>query len=157
MASYQYRDFIFKLSKHNHSLSVSFLTELLATMLRMIQVSEEEFEKMVGEGIDSISSKYQKLLQNVAIVVEEMPSQEQLQRQAINPGQLLLGLHQGTSRAGQAGVYTGNLPDKITIFKRPHELISRDLSDLKEKVRHTVWHEVAHYFGLNHQEIHKRE
>jgi predicted Zn-dependent protease with MMP-like domain len=123
----------------------------------MVQVSEEEFEKMVGVGIDSISPKYQKLLQNVAIVVEEAPSQQQLQRQGIRPGQLLLGLHEGTSRSAQTGTYSGNLPDKITIFKQSHELISQDRNDLLEKVRHTVWHEVAHYFGLNHDQIGKRE
>jgi predicted Zn-dependent protease with MMP-like domain len=123
----------------------------------MTEVSDEAFDKLVGEGIDAISPKYQKLLQNLVIVVEDMPSQQQLQQQKIGPGQLLLGLHQGTSRSGQVGTYSGNLPDKITIFKKPHEMISQDLDDLKEKVRHTIWHEVAHYFGLNHNEIHKRE
>jgi predicted Zn-dependent protease with MMP-like domain len=123
----------------------------------MVEVSDEEFEKMVADSLDSISPKYQKLLKNVAIVAEEIPSPAQLQRQKIGSGQLLLGLHEGTSRAYQAGTYSGNLPDKITIFKRPHQLISADTADLKERVRHTLWHEVAHYYGLGHDRIHELE
>jgi predicted Zn-dependent protease with MMP-like domain len=49
------------------------------------------------------------------------------------------------------------LPDKITIFKHPMEALAQSRNDLKEQVRHTVWHEVAHFYGLDHIDFHARE
>jgi len=123
----------------------------------MVEISDEQFEKVVAEGIDAIPARYQKYLQNLAFVVEEEPLPEQLEALKVPPGQTLLGLHQGTTRAAQSRNISGNLPDKITIFKRPHQLISHDLDDLRERVRHTIWHEVAHYYGLDHKMIHDCE
>jgi predicted Zn-dependent protease with MMP-like domain len=67
---------------------------------------------------------------------------------------LLFGLYEGVPLPQRNGV-TKLLPDKITIFKKPLEFISSDLDDLREHVRHTVWHEVAHYYGLGHKRIHE--
>jgi predicted Zn-dependent protease with MMP-like domain len=123
----------------------------------MINLSTEEFEKLVADGIDAIPSLYQKYMQNLAFVVEDEATPEQRQKLNLSSNQLLFGLHQGTTRAIQTSGFSGNLPDKITIFKRPHELVSHDLEDLREKVRHTIWHEVAHYYGLDHAMIYNRE
>lgn len=111
---------------------------------------------MVGEGIDAIPPLYQEHLSNVAFIVEAVPSQEQLVKLNIYPGELLFGLYEGVPLPRRSGA-TKLLPDKITIFKKPLELVSHNLEDLREKVRHTIWHEVAHYYGLDHDRIHALE
>jgi predicted Zn-dependent protease with MMP-like domain len=69
---------------------------------------------------------------------------------------VLFGLYEGvplTRRGGQ----THFGPDKITIFKNPALAFARDPAQLRAAVKHTLWHEIAHYFGLNHDQIHKLE
>lgn len=121
----------------------------------MFSVSDEEFEKIVGEAIDAIPEKYFKKISNVAFTVADEPSPEQREKFHLYHGRTLFGLYEGIPLTGRGTGYTLVLPDKITIFKRPIEITSLDLEDLKEQVRHTVWHEVAHYFGLGHEQIHK--
>jgi len=82
----------------------------------------------------------------VVIVVEREPRR---------PG--LLGLYQGrplTSRSTSDGF---NLPDQITIYQGPHERMARNAEHLAKLVEDTVWHEVAHYFGLNEREVRAAE
>ena len=120
----------------------------------MIQVSNEEFKKIVGDGIDAIPPLYQKHLANVAFIVEDEPTPHQLKQLGMHCNQLLFGLYEGVPLPARQGT-TKLLPDKITIFKKPLEAISRNVDELREQVRHTIWHEVAHYYGLDHERIHE--
>lgn len=122
----------------------------------MIEVSDKEFEKIVGDGIDAIPERYQKRLENVAFIVEDFPSPAQRVKLNLACNQTLLGLYEGVPLPQRGGA-TKILPDKITIFKKPLEMASKDLADLKEQVARTIWHEVAHYYGLDHDRIHKLE
>jgi predicted Zn-dependent protease with MMP-like domain len=122
----------------------------------MIQISDEQFREIVGEAIDAIPPLYQKHLQNVAFIVEDEPTNQQRQKLNIYPNELLFGLYEGVPLPKRQGA-TKILPDKITIFKKPALLFSRNLQELREHVRHTVWHEIAHYYGLDHQRIHQLE
>jgi predicted Zn-dependent protease with MMP-like domain len=122
----------------------------------VIEISYEQFNKVVSQAIDAIPPLYQEHLQNVAFIVEDYPTAEQARQLNLYPNELLFGLYEGIPlprRGGQAKL----LPDKITIFKRPAEMVSASLAELKEHVRHTVWHEVAHYYGLDHERIHQLE
>ncbi|MBI2589317.1 metallopeptidase family protein [Candidatus Saccharibacteria bacterium] len=122
----------------------------------MLKVSSKTFLALVGEAINAIPTLYQKHLQNVAFIIEDNPSQEQRQRLRLNDGSLLFGLYEGvplTERGGR----TKLLPDKITIFKKPLERVSQSLPDLRDQIAHTVWHEVAHYYGLGHKRIYELE
>ncbi len=121
----------------------------------MFTVDDETFDKIVGAGIDALPEKYLSRLDNVAFVVESEPTIEQRQRMRLMPYQTLFGLYEGIPMTKRGSNYNLVLPDKITIFKKPLEHASADLADLKERVRHTVWHEVAHFFGLEHQQIHR--
>jgi predicted Zn-dependent protease with MMP-like domain len=69
------------------------------------------------------------------------------------PYQTLLGLYQGVPLSRRQGMQT-TLPDTITLYKFPILQSVSNLSELKEQIRHTLWHEIAHYYGLNHTEIH---
>ena len=122
----------------------------------MIDIDDKEFEKIVGEGIDAIPPLYQKRLENVAFIVEDFPSPKQRQELGLACDQTLFGLYEGVPLPGRGGA-TKLLPDKITIFKNPILGVSKNLAEVKEQVRHTIWHEVAHYYGLDHKRIHELE
>jgi predicted Zn-dependent protease with MMP-like domain len=68
----------------------------------------------------------------------------------------LYGLYEGIPLARRQGI-TSYPPDKITIFKLPLEHDAVSVEDLRTKIHHTLWHEIAHYFGLDHAQIHKLE
>ena len=121
----------------------------------MIEVSQTEFEKIVSEAIDALPAKYIKHMKNVAFVVEDIPTPEQRQKLHLHDGHILFGLYEGIPLTRRTNNYTMVLPDKITIFKEPLLAISHSLKQLQENVRHTVWHEVAHHFGLDHGQISK--
>ncbi len=122
----------------------------------MTSLSNEEFEKIVADGIDAIPPLYQKYLKNVAFIVEDEPTSKQLERLKLFQDELLFGLYEGVPLPQRQGT-TKILPDKITIFKNPALLYSNSLSELRDHVRHTIWHEVAHYYGLDHKRIHELE
>lgn len=122
----------------------------------MTDIDDKEFEKMVGEAIDNIPPLYKEHLNNMAFLVENEPSPRQRQQLNLRCNDLLFGLYEGVPLPRRNGA-TKLLPDKITIFKKSIELVSQNLADAAEKVRHTVWHEVAHYYGLDHKRIHELE
>lgn len=116
--------------------------------------TDDEFDQIVGEALDSLPKKYTRRMQNVAIIYADEPTPEQRRELKLHCNQTLLGLYQGVPLPARNGV-TPLLPDKITIFKLPLSEMSRDIADLKRRVRHTLWHEMAHYFGLDHKRIHE--
>lgn len=121
----------------------------------MLEISQAAFEKIVGEAIDALPAKYAKKLNNVAFVVEDEPTAEQRAKLHLVDGQILFGLYEGIPQTARTNNYSLVLPDKITIFKNPIMATSPSLEALREQVRYTVWHEVAHHFGLGHDQIYK--
>lgn len=95
-------------------------------------------------------------LKNVAILFEDEPTEEQRQKLNLLPHQSLYGLYEGTPLAFRQGQHT-TLPDRITLFKAPMLMTSMNEAELKEQIKHTLWHEIAHYYGLNHDDIHAKE
>lgn len=123
----------------------------------MIALSHEEFEKVVAAAMDAIPKSYQKHMNNVGFVIENNPTPEQRAKLHLHDGQLLFGLYEGIPLTKRGSGYNLVLPDKITIFKEPIEAISHDKADLEKRVANTIWHEVAHHYGLGHDRIHKIE
>ena len=122
----------------------------------MIQVSDQEFESLIGQALDELPEKYVKrLLEHVVVTWDYQPSPEQRQHLKLRHDQSLFGLYQGVPLTQRYVGGTPVLPDKITIFKQPLEHYCDDLPTLKEQVKKTVWHEMAHYFGLDHKRIHE--
>ena len=119
-------------------------------------MKDEEFQKLVDDAISGIPKEFLEKLENVAIVIEDWPSDDQIKGAGLKGNDLLFGLYQGIPQTGR-GRYGigGSLPDKITIFKIPHLLISRDYLVLKRKVEETVIHEIAHHFGMGEDDITK--
>lgn len=119
--------------------------------------NDEEFEKMINDGISRLPKLYQENLNNVGFVISDEPTPEQRQELKLRCNETLFGLYQGIPLTKRGSGYNLVLPDKITIFKLPIVAASRDIKEIAEHVRHTVWHEVAHFYGLNHGQIHKLE
>jgi len=120
-------------------------------------MDEKKFEKLVNEGIGAIPEKFLRLLDNVVVVVEDDVSEETRQKMGMKDDECLFGLYEGVSKIRRGGGYFGVLPDKITIFKLPILEAAATLEEAREIVKNTVWHEIAHHFGMEEQEIHEAE
>jgi predicted Zn-dependent protease with MMP-like domain len=118
--------------------------------------TDDEFDALISDALDSLPEKYTSRLQNVAIIYADNPSPEQRVQLNLRGNQTLLGLYEGVPLPARGGVVK-SLPDKITLFKHPLATTSHDHKELQENVRHTLWHEMAHYFGLDHKAIRDRE
>jgi predicted Zn-dependent protease with MMP-like domain len=122
----------------------------------MIEVTDEQFQQMIDAALQELPGEHVKNIQNVAILYEEDPTPEQRLTARLHPHETLLGLYEGvplTKRQGMGHLY----PDKITLFKGPLSRQAISLDTLKEQIKHTLWHEVAHYYGLNHDQIREKE
>lgn len=116
----------------------------------------EKFEETVKEAIKSIPQDFLKKLENVDIIVEENPTPVQLKKLKIRQGFSLFGLYEGVPQIKRWG-YGQVLPDKITIFKNPIEKAASSEKEIKEMVKNTVWHEIAHHFGLDEKRVREIE
>ena len=125
-------------------------------MIYMPRMTIERFEELVNEGIQAIPKGFLEKLENVDIVVEEEPTPEQLRKLKIRKGVFLFGLYEGVPQTKRWG-YGQVLPDKITIFKNPIEKIARSDEEIKKIVRDTVWHEIAHHFGMDEKRVKEAE
>lgn len=120
-----------------------------------MNISEEAFEELVGEAVGSIPERFAMHLNNVAFMVAEEPNMAQTRtdRKLHTGREVLLGLYEGIPLPARNDGYSGVVPDVITVFRRPHMLVCDDAQELADQVHETVWHEVAHYFGLDHGQI----
>jgi predicted Zn-dependent protease with MMP-like domain len=122
----------------------------------MLDIKDEEFDELINLGIKALPKLYRERIDNVVFIVEDEPTQQQRMQLNLYPNETLFGLYEGVPLPARGGVMK-LIPDKITIFKIPALMVSRDESELKEHIRHTIWHEVAHYYGLDHERIHALE
>ncbi|MBI2587912.1 metallopeptidase family protein [Candidatus Azambacteria bacterium] len=123
----------------------------------LIHRVHKQFTELVREGIAAIPERFQKLMDNVAVVIEEEPTETQLKKMRVPKDRTLFGLYEGIPKTARGAGYTMVLPDKITIFRKPILEVCRSEEEIREEVRKTVWHEIAHHFGLNHERISLRE
>jgi predicted Zn-dependent protease with MMP-like domain len=123
----------------------------------MLEVSDEQFDQMISKAMDSLPKTHMGAIKNVAIVYEDEPSEQQRIALQLQCNQTLFGLYEGVPLTRRQGAIHSYPPDKITIFKKPILEYVYTMEELEEQIRHTLWHEVAHYFGLDHDQIHKLE
>lgn len=120
-------------------------------------MTEQEFEKLVEERIAAVPEKFLRLLRNVAVVIAEEPTEKQRVAMELEDGETLYGLYEGIPQTERGGGYAGALPDKITIFRKPILEAARTPEEVREIVRDTVWHEIAHHFGMEEHEVARAE
>jgi predicted Zn-dependent protease with MMP-like domain len=119
-------------------------------------MSPQEFDRLVEEACAKIPARFRKRLENVAFMVEQEPAPRHLAAAGISGGSLL-GLYQGRPLPQRSVQDAFVLPDQIIIFQGPHERLARSLPQLRKLVEETVWHEVAHYFGLDERQVRSAE
>lgn len=120
-----------------------------------MDLSDQEFDRLISAAMDDLPQKYIKGLDNVAVVYADDPDEHQLRKSKLQPGNLLLGLYEGIPLTSRGAGYTFVLPDKITLFKNPILAVAHTPDQLFEQIKRTLWHEIAHYYGLNHSDIDK--
>jgi predicted Zn-dependent protease with MMP-like domain len=116
-------------------------------------MTDTEFDDMITKAMNELPQKYIKGLENVAIVMADDPTPEQQYKMKLDNQRLLLGLYEGIPLTQRGSNYTFVLPDKITLFKNSLLAVSNSDSDLFQRIKRTLWHEIAHYYGLNHARI----
>lgn len=120
----------------------------------------KEFEKLVEEGFALLPEHVREKIRNVAVLVEDEPSQEDRDAQGLGEDETLLGLYKGIplSERGEHYGVGATMPDTITIYQRPIEEAAEDTGlDAAAIVADTVMHEFAHHFGMNEAEVHAWE
>lgn len=110
----------------------------------------DEFERVVDEALESLPDWVVERVENVHVVVEGWPSRDQ------DPeGAGLLGIYEGVSLLERGIDYSGFLPDRIVIFMGPHLRLGLDRDGLRNEIRTTVLHEVAHHLGIDDERLHE--
>ncbi len=116
-----------------------------------------EFDRLVAEAYARIPARFRKRLKNVALMVEPEPTPQQLARGRVPRGSTLLGLYEGRPLTTRSVFEPFAMPDRIIIFQGPHERLAGSPAHLARLVEDTVWHEVAHFFGLNELQVRAAE
>ena len=124
----------------------------------MYRMTEEEFENMIAEALDSIPEQFLEALENLAVVVEDEPSDYHLAMVgAPNPlgEDELLGLYDGTPLTERNPLYDDDAPGVIVLFKGPHERSFDTREEMLEEVRKSIIHEIGHCFGLGDDRLYE--
>lgn len=123
----------------------------------MEYISDEQFADFISRAMDEMPEQYMKHLNNIAITYADTPSMEQAHKLRLRGDQLLLGLYEGIPLPQRGAGYNLVLPDKITLFKLPIMAVTHDEASFYKQIKHTLWHEIAHFYGLDHDKIHEIE
>jgi predicted Zn-dependent protease with MMP-like domain len=109
----------------------------------------DEFETLIEQALEELPGQYRAQLDSVAIVIDDQATPEMLARTGARG---LFGLYQGVPRTAW-GADQAPIASKITIFRRPLEAINRDPESLARAVRETLFHEIAHHFGISDERL----
>ena len=117
-------------------------------------MTRERFKELVAEAIDSIPTRFAQAMKNVAIVIEDVPSQDVIEEMQIGPDEVLFGLYQGVPLPEREWSYGNALPDHITLYQTTiEEECEGDEDSIVAEIGETLIHELGHYFGLSEEEI----
>lgn len=108
-------------------------------------MSPRRFEHLVADALDSIPERLTRLMDNVVVLVEDLPPSGEAN---------LLGLYEGVALTARSHEYSGVLPDRIFIYRLPTLAICDTEEQVVEEVATTVVHEIAHHFGIDDARLH---
>jgi predicted Zn-dependent protease with MMP-like domain len=114
----------------------------------------DRFERLVDRALAGIPMPYRAALREVAIVIEDEPTRDQLRENGLGPDDGLYGLYEGVPRT-EWGADWAPVPNKISLFRIPLEDDFADPDELAEEVRITVIHELAHHLGIDDDRLHE--
>ena len=117
----------------------------------------ERFEALVSEALSGLPREFSDSLDNIVVVIQDWPTREQLVSVGLEHRSELLGLYEGIPLTERGAVLNMVLPDKITIFQKPIEMICHSEEEIAAMIGETVRHEIAHYFGISDQRLREIE
>ena len=118
-------------------------------------MNRKRFEELVNKAYENIPREFRDKIDNVAIKVEDYPTANDLENLEIRGKGLLLGLYRGTPLP-QRSVWQGiRMPDEIVLYQKDIEKVCNTDQEIEERVNEVLQHEIAHYFGLNDDEIYE--
>ncbi|MEY4747420.1 MAG: hypothetical protein RLZZ416_469 [Candidatus Parcubacteria bacterium] len=123
-------------------------------------MKREEFETLIAQGYEQLPQWVREKIENVALLVEDEPSQEDREVQGLSDDETLLGLYKGIPLSERGELYGVGmtLPDTITLYRSPiEETAAEDGKDVRDVIAETIWHEFAHHFGMDEHEVRDRE
>ncbi|MDQ7820612.1 MAG: metallopeptidase family protein [Armatimonadota bacterium] len=118
-----------------------------------MRLSRRRFRRLVLQALQSLPEEIRARLDNVAVVVEDWPSAEQLAAAGVGPEDTLFGLYEGVPLISRGITADSLLPDKITIFQGPLEEACASEEEMAEEIRRTVVHEIAHHLGIDDERL----
>lgn len=118
-------------------------------------MTDEEFDRLIQRALDELPAEYVKSLDNVAITYADDRDSGAAGSQPRKLPSVTTGfIRRNIQTSRYASSYSGVLPDRITIFKNPIRYVTHDDASFFEQIKRTVWHEIAHHYGLGHDRIH---
>jgi predicted Zn-dependent protease with MMP-like domain len=116
-------------------------------------MNRKEFTQLVNEVLETMPAEFASRIENVEVVVEDAPTRAQIRYAGLDPRRdTLFGLYEGTPLAERGAGYMA-LPDKISIFFRPIVEECATEEEIRDEIRKTILHEVAHYFGIDDDDL----
>lgn len=119
----------------------------------MYVVDREAFETLVERVVEELPGHFRERIENLHFSVEDRASRDDHRRTSTSGGSTLLGVYRGVPLPSRTSRYNLALPDRIVIFREPLQSMARDHEHLSELVKHTVHHEIAHYFGVSDRRL----
>ncbi|MGH2749266.1 MAG: metallopeptidase family protein [Actinomycetota bacterium] len=115
-------------------------------------MEDGDFERLVSDALDSLPPDIARAMDNVELLIEDEPSPDALAD--LPPGETLFGFYHGVPLTERGpGTYFGAMPDRISIYKGPLTRTFGDPDEIREEVRITVIHEIAHHFGISDERL----
>ena len=111
-----------------------------------LELTADEFEKIVIDELDELPDEMVDGLENLVFVTEDRPEDGSLD---------LLGIYEGVALTERDRYGFGELPDRIVLFREPLLAICDDLDELRDEIHITLVHEIAHYYGIDDDELHR--
>jgi predicted Zn-dependent protease with MMP-like domain len=126
-------------------------------MAEVIDPKEQrrQFKRLVREALETIPEPFRSQIRNLDITVARRPTALELKEAGVRPGRTLFGLYHGIPLTRRGAHYGNVLPDKITLYMDPLMAACKDDDELKQQVRRTVVHEIAHHFGIDDDRLHE--
>lgn len=118
-----------------------------------LAANRQRFDQLVADALEEIPEPFRSRMENVAIVVEDAPTADLLASLGMSREETLLGFYDGIPLIERGDWYNLAPPDRIMIFRRPIQAICTTAEEIREQVRITVLHEIAHFYGIDDDEL----
>ncbi|HEY3251933.1 MAG TPA: metallopeptidase family protein [Ignavibacteria bacterium] len=119
----------------------------------MFRVSEEEFHEMMEQALEAIPGNFKSKIENLVFISEPYPSENDMARLNLSSKYSLLGLYSGVPYTHRNTWYGNVTPDRIILFQKNIESFCNSKKELFDKIKEVIIHEVAHYFGMDEDEV----